>query len=494
MSPKVIWLLIAATLLGAGWAASSMVIGGDRRALLVGETTDAHHQIELACETCHAAPPFASAAKAEKALNRTCRICHGKELKAADDSHPRRKFRNPRMAAYWERLDARLCTTCHVEHRPEITRTGAVTVAMDFCSACHSEGEQDVRRVRPSHAGLDFETCATAGCHNYHDNRALYEDFLVKHAEVPWLAASPVHKLAARHRAPGKPSAAPLGRDDAVAPEAALADAAALDGWAGSGHAAAGVDCGACHAAAAGEEAPPAAIEANWIDAPPLSVCEDCHRAQAGTLALGRHGMRGHRRIARPRDPLRQLKKIGLSEIVPDAVAIWLADPAPPGAMTVAEARIPMREEAAHRTLDCGSCHRPHAVDVARAAAEACASCHDDAHTRAYFASPHGALWQAELAGRAPPGSGVSCATCHMPKTERRGRIATNHNQNDNLRPNEKMIRTVCLDCHGLAFALDALADADLVERNFQGRPAVHVPSIDWAVKRAGADRPDAGG
>ena len=81
-----------------------------------------------------------------------------------------------------------------------------------------------------------------------------------------------------------------------------------------------------------------------------------------------------------------------------------------------------------------------------------------------------------------------------MPKTERRGRIATNHNQNDNLRPNEKMIRTVCLDCHGLAFALDALADADLVERNFQGRPAVHVPSIDWAVKRTRAGKPDAGG
>ena len=173
MSPKIIWLLVAATLLGAGWAASSMVIGGDRRVLLVGETTDAHHQIELACETCHAAPAFASAVKAEKALNRTCRKCHDKELKAADDSHPRRKFRNPRMAAYWERLDARLCTSCHVEHRPEITRTGAVTVAMDFCSACHSEGEQDVRRARPSHAGLDFETCATAGCHNYHDNRAL---------------------------------------------------------------------------------------------------------------------------------------------------------------------------------------------------------------------------------------------------------------------------------------------------------------------------------
>ena len=131
--------------------------------------------------------------------------------------------------------------------------------------------------------------------------------------------------------------------------------------------------------------------------------------------------------------------------------------------------------------------------DYARAAAEACATCHDDPHTRAYFASPHRALWQAERDGRAPPGSGVSCATCHMPKTGRRGRIATNHNQNDNLRPNEKMIRGVCLDCHGLGFALDALADAELVERNFRGRPQIHVESIEWAVTRAASAERKAG-
>ena len=41
---------------------------------------------------------------------------------------------------------------------------------MDFCVACHSEGDQDVRWDRPSHADLAFDTCASAGCHNYHDN------------------------------------------------------------------------------------------------------------------------------------------------------------------------------------------------------------------------------------------------------------------------------------------------------------------------------------
>ena len=59
---------------------------------------------------------------------------------------------------------------------------------MDFCVACHSEGDQDVRWDRPSHADLAFDTCASAGCHNYHDNRALYEDFLVEHAGGPALA------------------------------------------------------------------------------------------------------------------------------------------------------------------------------------------------------------------------------------------------------------------------------------------------------------------
>ena len=180
--------------------------------------------------------------------------------------------------------------------------------------------------------------------------------------------------------------------------------------------------------------------------------------------------------------------------MTPEAIANWLADPVPPARMTVGEARLAMHSDAdPHRALDCGTCHRPHDVDIVHAAVEACASCHDDPHTRAYFASPHHRLWQAELEGAAPPGAGVTCATCHMPRTERRGEIATDHNQNDTLRPNEKMIRPVCLDCHGLGFSLDALADTGLIGRNFDGPPAVHVESIDWAVRRASAKERDTG-
>ena len=67
----------------------------------------------------------------------------------------------------------------------------------------------------------------------------------------------------------------------------------------------------------------------------------------------------------------------------------------------------------------------------------------------------------------------------HLSHAGDRGRAATTapkaifvtHNQNDNLRPNEKMVRSVCGNCHGLQFTLDALADPALVERNFKGRP-----------------------
>lgn len=46
------------------------------------------------------------------------------------------------------------------------------------------------------------------------------------------------------------------------------------------------------------------------------------------------------------------------------------------GAVTVGEARIPMRPDAAERVLDCTACHSSHAFDTRRAAVEACLGCH----------------------------------------------------------------------------------------------------------------------
>ena len=470
---------VIAVVIVAAW----MIVGGEREILLVGSTTAGHHQIELACETCHAARVFSSTAKATKALNKTCRNCHEKELKAADDSHPRKKFRDPRMAIYWEKLDARLCTVCHLEHRPEIARESAVTVASNFCIACHSEGDQDVRLARSTHSGLTFDTCATAGCHNYHDNRSLYEDFLLKHKDQPWLSPDPVHQLTAHYRSREVSQGSGIARFDAVAPASELAHSNELDEWAGSGHATAGINCVDCHAEHVPEGASIAEVEANWVEKPSLKVCTRCHKQESNTFALGRHGMRNHPKIANPRDPARAMRAVGLESELPKLFSAWIADPAPLSYMTVREARLPMRKDAVHKVMDCGSCHTPHDVNLVQAAVEACASCHNDDHTKAYFDSAHYLLWKAEVAGNAKPGSGVSCATCHMEKIERRGKITTNHNQNDTLRPNEKMIRPVCLDCHGLGFSLNALADSGLISTNFRGKPKVQVESIEWATQ-----------
>ena len=478
----------AATIVVVALVTARMIVGGDRAFLLVGETTDGHHQVETTCETCHVAPPFTEATEATEApaaaeaLNEACRNCHEDELAKAGDSHSRKLFRGPRMAVYRHRIDARQCVVCHAEHRPASTRAGGVTAAPDFCAACHAEGDQDVRQARPSHADLAFDTCATAGCHNYHDNRALYEDFLLRHADESWLAPVPAHPLAALTRAERKPSQEPRRLDAATTAIAAALRKPIPAEWAGTGHAKAGVSCFACHAPETASGQTPAEIL--WTDAPRTAVCENCHQRQAGAFARGRHGMRRHPLLAAPREPNPRLH-----ELLPAAIVDSLRDSPPPSRMTVGEARLPMREAAASKSLDCGSCHQPHVENIDHSAVLACASCHDDAHTRAYFGSPHHALWQREMAGKAPAGAGVSCATCHMPTAREGGGIVANHNQNDTLRPNEKMIRPVCSHCHGLGFAIDALADAELVARNFRGRPANHVESIEWATGRLSEPR-----
>lgn len=58
------------------------------------------------------------------------------------------------------------------------------------------------------------------------------------------------------------------------------------------------------------------------------------------------------------------------------------------------------------------------------------------------------------------------------------------HAQGANLNPPIKQARQVCLNCHGLGFSIDALADERLLRNNFNGRPAQHVESIEMAVTR----------
>lgn len=434
------WALwIAASLGLAGLLGYLLLAGEDRTVFMPGAMSDAHYQIGLACGACHL-DPFSG----EAVLQEACLGCHAEQMAAMDDSHPKAKFTDPRNAALLAGVDARFCITCHVEHRPEITGPMQVTLPIDFCANCH----QDIAEDRPSHAGMGFATCADAGCHNFHDNRALYEDFLVAHLNEPAFleVARVTHKR--RGIAPRHP---PLTAADADAPAVMLGDGTVLSEWLASAHAAAGVNCGGCHRPAEVKE---------WIERPGIEVCAGCHTRQTEGFRTGKHGMRLHPALESPLPP-----------------------------MTPGEARLPMAMAARERTLTCTSCHGAHEFDVRNAAVKACLGCHADPHSESFRDTPHHALWLAEIAGEAPPGAGVSCATCHLPPVEVQGpdgepRWVTEHNQSLNLRPNEKMLRSVCMDCHGLRFALDALADPDLVRGNFHRSPSVHVPSLDMVEAR----------
>ncbi len=380
----------------------------------------------------------------------SCIECHAAELKLANDSHPKSKFTDPRNADRLKLLDASNCLTCHKEHMPE--RTGAMGVSLpdDYCYHCHNT----IAEERPSHKDFAYNSCANAGCHNYHDNTALYEDFLTKHLHQPKFkdqAEVPKRQLLAfllesETRQPAKA----LTATDQNAPATVSADAGILAEWAATAHAKAGVNCRDCH-----EVMDQNTKTLTWQDKLDHNSCNKCHAEEVKGFLGGKHGMR---------------LAFDLSPMQP------------------ALARQPMKPEAAHRDLNCISCHGSHDFDTRTAAVDSCLSCHNDSHSLAYKNSSHFELFVAELKGEGAKGTGVSCATCHLPrelhKEDGATRVLVQHNQNLNLRPNEKMIRSVCLNCHGLEFSIDSLADAALVHTNFNGRPSRHVESIDLAERR----------
>lgn len=457
-----LWLLwFVLTVSGAAVLVASMLYGGRfREHLLIGRTTDGHHQIELACDACHT-KAFGGA----DALQKSCLNCHQAELRLAEDSHAARIFRDPRNAGQLDLVNATLCVSCHREHKPEIVRPMGVTLPDDNCMLCHA----DVLKERPTHKGQSANGCAAAGCHNYHDNRALFEDFIERHLGEPDLKAEPFLALARWRPAPepDKAPPRPLARTDADAPSDKAGDPKHLDAWQATAHAKGGVNCTGCHAPKGAD-----GIRTAWSDKPGREVCAGCHEKEAVTFLEGKHGMRLHP-AAKAAHPglLGLFEEESLSPMRPEV------------------ARLPMNPKAAEKELGCNTCHAAHAFDTRKAAVESCSGCHTDDHTKAYEGSPHHKAWLAELDGAKPEGSGVSCATCHMPRIRGEGAggrelVFVTHHQNDNLRPNEKMVRSVCADCHGLQFTLDSLADKALIRRNFAGPPAVHVESLDWVERR----------
>lgn len=436
------WLAWIAVMICMSGYLTFRLFGPDRRVFLPGRTTSGHYQIELACTACHTP---GTGVKEDACYN-----CHAAELKAVNDSHPKSKFSDPRNADLLKIIKADNCVTCHREHVPDQTRAMGVTVPDDYCFHCHQQTLADVA----SHKNFKFDSCATAGCHNFHDNTALYKDFLLKHASEPRTKDSAV--LPKRDLLMFLVESGVMKRTNALAaeqmdaPGAVKSDSRIPHDWASTAHAKAGVNCTSCHLVE--EKANNAKRWSNKLD---YTACATCHKDEVAGFLGGKHGMR----LAQKLSP-----------------------------MTPGMARLPMKPEAAHRELSCASCHAPHEFDTRKAAVDSCLACHNDAHSLAYTSSKHFQLWQNELNGDSSAGTGVSCATCHLPREiETSGgepRVRVQHNQNLNLRPNEKMIRSVCLNCHGLAFSIDALADSELVRTNFTGQPARHIESIDMAQRR----------
>lgn len=442
------WLFVSA-LLGSWLAYGMLDETVDKSIFMPGELSPGHHQLADACNSCHT-DSFGGG----EVLQQACIDCHGEDRVKPLDSHPAKKFKDPRNAELLDNINALKCLTCHTEHQPEITAKDGLTQPLDMCYHCH----QDIASERPSHQGMGFDTCKDSGCHNFHNNRALYTDYLIKHIDEGALLDQktlPSKEFVAvldeiieypRNLYPVEM----LNEDDIDAVDRLGANTELKMEWLETAHARSGVNCSACHIKHQDDKS-----SSSWSDYPDYTACESCHSIEVGRFMKGRHGMR---------------LKHGLSPMVPE------------------RAVLPMKKDAAHTELTCNSCHGAHSFDVNTAAVESCLGCHDDQHSVAYKQSPHYELWLKELRGESEKGTGVSCASCHMPRvnydvSEWMSRVVVDHNQSANLSPNSKMIRSSCQHCHGLEFILGALADSSLINTNFDAVPSANVVSMELARK-----------
>ena len=150
------------------------ILYGDKEYFLPGNVAHGHSQIESLCDVCHL-----EAWTNIELINKSCTDCHNEQLDAVDNSHPIKLFNDPRYVKYIDKLDARFCVSCHMEHQNDSDGSVYVTVPLSFCILCHEEDNKE----RKSHEDFSLESCGNVGCHNYHDNRMTNADYLVSHAE-----------------------------------------------------------------------------------------------------------------------------------------------------------------------------------------------------------------------------------------------------------------------------------------------------------------------
>lgn len=224
--------------------------------------------------------------------------------------------------------------------------------------------------------------------------------------------------------------------------------------WQNSAHAFAEVNCSSCH-----QDEKTKAL----VVRPNHESCQSCHKAEVETFLLGKHGIRTYEELS----PL-----------------------------TPAMTHLPMKQSAMGKEMNCNACHNIHSVNTFTASVDSCLSCHNDAHSLNYKKSKHGSLFAA--AGKLPKPTPelVSCATCHLPRQQEgeSEAIFVNHNNTYNLLPRDRMVKDVCMNCHGLEYSYNSIFDDELVESNFDRPPNLDLETLELVRqlknKRSGSSSP----
>ncbi|QUY43626.1 cytochrome c3 family protein [Acaryochloris marina] len=225
-----------------------------------------------------------------------------------------------------------------------------------------------------------------------------------------------------------------------TAPVAAVDNAqlqAINQSWSKSAHALAEVNCSSCHQPQSAKQV---------IQQPTHESCRSCHEGQVDTFLLGKHGIR-------------------LLEGQP--------------ALTPALAHLPMQAAVHDKQMNCNACHDAHSVKTLPASVDSCLTCHKDNHSLNYKNSRHAQLLQEEGVLPRPSTVSTTCATCHLPRqTSESGTVMVNHNNTYTLLPRDRMVKEVCMNCHGMEFAYNSMFDDDLVESNFARPPTLSLDTL----------------
>lgn len=210
--------------------------------------------------------------------------------------------------------------------------------------------------------------------------------------------------------------------------------------WQTSVHALNDVNCASCHQDKETKE---------FIAVPNHESCQSCHEQSVDTFLLSKHG-------------IRLLE--GMSPLTP------------------AMARLPMQHDAMQKQMNCNTCHNVHSVDTVEASVDACLTCHNDQHSLNYQNSRHAELFAASQELPRPGAGAVSCATCHLPRMIDEfddDVVHVNHNNTYNLKPQDRMVGDVCMNCHGVEYSYNSIFDPELVEANFDRPPTLELQTFE---------------